>query len=273
MTVDFLFADDSVQTGNRSGMGKVVAFGGVILESQHLRPLTDAIEALCQRWSVPKGTEIKWSPPVGNWIRENLKEGRGEFNAELLQVADEFEPRALVVAWDTGRTSLKGDEAFQKCVQFLFERATTHLAKRDASCVMVADRPGGGRPQDDEFLRRFLERVEAGTEYAQPDRFLLNALTTPSHLVRHLQLADMVVGVTTAMVAGRYTYAQPLFERVKPWMIANHLGYRGGTGLKLFPDELMNLYHWVLGEDSYTKVADQRAIALPDIGRPYSVEA
>lgn len=42
---------------------------------------------------------------------------------------------------------------------------------------------------------------------------------------------------------------------VTPLLITNSLGTIGGTGLKLFPDSLVNLYHHVLGETVYAKAA------------------
>lgn len=48
----------------------------------------------------------------------------------------------------------------------------------------------------------YLNRMTIGTDYVKRDRVLLNILTTPSHLVRGLQLADLVTGITTAAVAG-----------------------------------------------------------------------
>ena len=72
----------------------------------------------------------------------------------------------------------------------------------------------------------------------------------PSHLSRHVQLADLVARSTTGMVGGS-EFAPPVFQHVSPPLIQAHTGARGGTGLKLFPDELTNLYFHVLGENLY----------------------
>ncbi len=135
---------------------------------------------------------------------------------------------------------------------------------------MIADRPGGSHKQDEAFLSDFLERVNNGTIHVGPDRVALNILTTPSHLVKHLQLADLVTSITAAMVAGQDRYAGELFPLVKKMFISNHFGYIGGSGLKLFPDDLWNLYHWVLGEDAYVKVSMSGGIGLPHKGSPYA---
>lgn len=102
-----------------------------------------------------------------------------------------------------------------------------------------------------------------GSDYMPPTRIPLNVVTTPSHLVRPLQVADLVVGITTAMVGGATKYAGPLFPLVGQMMIRNAKDYIGGTGLKVFPDELWNLYHWVLGEDTYGRVGLNSGYTLP----------
>ncbi|MGS0014555.1 hypothetical protein ACUOIJ_25190, partial [Escherichia coli] len=42
----------------------------------------------------------------------------------------------------------------------------------------------------------------------------------------------------------------------------------GGTGLKLFPDKLNNLSHWILGEETFVRGA--RKISLPHARWRYS---
>lgn len=252
-------------------MGRLVSVGGILLPWPSLRPLSARVDELVQLAGVPKGTELKWSPPPDNWLHHNLKdEARTALFTSVLAAAREHDARCCVVVWDTGRTTLKGDEAFRRALDYLFERVSVQCAKRNEYFTIVADRPGGGKKQDDQLLERFVERVESGTEYVPPDRCLLNVLTTPSHLQRHLQLADILVGVTTAMVAGRYKYAKPAFEAVRPLLMTNALDYVGGTGLKLVPDELTNLYHWVLGEPAFTKASTGLGWKLPSSEYPYS---
>ncbi|MDP1709077.1 MAG: hypothetical protein Q8L89_08465 [Gammaproteobacteria bacterium] len=83
--------------------------------------------------------------------------------------------------------------------------------------------------------------------------FSINMLTAQSRMVRHLQLADLVVSITAAMFAGQTKWASQYFELIKGTFIRNALGYIGGTGVKVYPDELINLYYWVLGEKQFSK--------------------
>ena len=270
--MELFFADDSTHKGVRDGMGKIISFGGVFVSPEALMPLEQQITDICQKkYAIPEGEEIKWSPKKKSWIYENLHgEKRTECYREIIQAALDHGVKAIVICWDEGRTTLKGERAFNKALDFAFERISVHLEKQDTIGLMIADRPGGSHKQDEAFLSDFLERVNNGTVHVGPDRVALNILTTPSHLVKHLQLADLVTSITAAMVAGHDRYAGELFPLVKKMFISNHFGYIGGSGLKLFPDDLWNLYHWVLGEDAYVKVSMSGGIGLPHKGLPYA---
>lgn len=268
--MEIFFADDSTQKGVRDGMGALVALGGVLFPESAIRPFAEAMNEITSRFSVPEGEEVKWSPKKGSWIYENLKgDDRSNCYAEILRAAAGFDVRALVIVWDTGRTTLKGERAFEKCLDYAFERLAVNLSKRTEKAIIVADRPGGGKKQEDGLLANFLDRVQSGTTYSVPDWCLLNILTTPSKLLRQLQLADLVTGITTAMVAGSHKYAAPLFEEVRPMLMQNHFGSVAGTGLKLFPDALVNVYHWVLKEDFYWKVGSGTGFDMPVPEYPY----
>jgi hypothetical protein len=76
-------------------------------------------------------------------------------------------------------------------------------------------------------------------------------------------MADLVTGIATAMVCGACEYAGPLFPLVKQLLIRNKMDHIGGTGLKVFPDDLVNLYHWVLQEKFLHRGGGATAYRLP----------
>lgn len=268
--MEIFFADDTTQKSARDGMGKIIGLGGIFIAPQNIRPLNDKINQIVKDFKIPDEEEIKWSPDKKSWIYNNLHgDDRTKCYGKILESCKELDVKCLVIAWDTGRTTLQGDDAFEKCVDFLFERISVQWGKRDKLGFVVADKPGGGKKQEEEFLVNFLERFKEGTKYSIPDHFALNVLTTHSHLVRQLQIADLVSGITISMVCGYKKYAKPLFPYIKDMLITNHLGYVGGTGLKLFPDELMNLYYWVLDEDCISKVSTMSGYSLPRKNFPY----
>ncbi len=239
-------------------MGRLVAAGGVMLDESALRPLARAVDELCRAKGVPDGTELKWSPPRDNWLLSNLHgEDRATLFAECLQALGRFGGRAVVVVWDTGRTTLQGEEAFRKAVEWALE-------------AVIIDRPGGNVRDEDQLLADAVERIEQGTPYvALSEHIAVNLLTTPSHLSRHVQLADLVAGSTTGMVAGN-RHAPAVFQHVKPLLVQAHTGARAGAGLKLFPGALTNLYLHHLGEDQYWSDARQEWISLPSTDYPYA---
>ncbi|KXK01432.1 MAG: hypothetical protein UZ17_ACD001001655 [Acidobacteria bacterium OLB17] len=254
-------------------MGQLVAFGGALFPEKSVRPFAEMVDSIAESCGIPARDEIKWSPKKGSWIRENLVgDARTDCYRQIISAARELGIQALVIVWDTGRTTLKGEKAFEKCLDFAFERLSVNLSKRNEHALIIADRPGGGKKEEASFLENFLNRVESGTEYSMPEWCSLNVLTTPSKLLRQLQLADLITGITTAMVAGQYKYAAPLFEEVKPMLLRNYDGTIGGTGLKVFPDSLWNLYHWVLGEEVFWKVRESAGIELPMERLPYATD-
>jgi hypothetical protein len=274
--MEIFFADDSVQRScARRSMGPVISVGGVLIEEAQLRSLSAEIDAIGNRFGVPEKEEFKWSPKRGSWIYENLHEGdREDCYRQILKAAAAHNARAVVVCWDTARTAEKDQAAFERCVDYLFERVSMNLEDRGSSAIIVADKPGGGKDQEAEFLNNFVERIQKGTDYVLPNRVLLNVLTTPSHLLRHLQLADLVTGVTTAMVAGNDKYARAIFPSVQNLFIKNRPGGVAATGLKIAPDgprgdSLVNLYYWVLQEKFLHKGGGAVSYPLPVVGLPF----
>jgi hypothetical protein len=270
--MEIFFADDSIQQNcKRQGMGLLVGVGGVLIEESQVRGLAEAMDAIAMSFGIPKGEEFKWSPNRGSWIRENLRDDRTKCYGQVLEAARAHGAKVIVICNDTGRTNHSKDKAFQTCLDYLFERLSMNLEVRDAQALVVADRPGGGKIQEDEFLSYCLKRVQEGTDYVLPKRILLSVLTTPSAMIRHLQLADIVTGITTAMVAGHETFAGPLFPLVKELFIRNRPGGIAGTGLKISPDSprgnsLVNLYHWVLKENLLHKGGGATSYRLPTWG-------
>lgn len=249
--MEFFFADDTTQKSSPKKMGNTLGFGGIFVPEKSLSNLEEKINAICKSFKIPDGEEIKWSPNKGSWIHKNLQ-GQERVNcySEVLQTTVKEGCRALVVILDTSKTTLKGEAAFDEVIKYAIERIERHLKTNKSLGVIVADRPGGGQKQDTQFLAKSLDRIKNGTEYLKADHIPINILTTPSHLQRHLQVADLVTAITCAMVIGNKDYAKQYFPIIKKMLIKGDNGRIGGAGLKVFPDELTNLYHSLLGEQN-----------------------
>jgi hypothetical protein len=81
---------------------------------------------------------------------------------------------------------------------------------------------------------------------------------------RLLQVADLVVSITTTLVAGNFEHAEAVFPSVRSLLRRSHSGRICGTGVKIHPGySYINLYHWVLDD-----VNSDGSPALVE-GRPY----
>ncbi len=65
---------------------------------------------------------------------------------------------------------------------YLFERANMQLEDRKSLRVVVCDRPGDGKKEEDQLLADLVDTFTKGTEYVKATHVVSNLLTTPSHL-------------------------------------------------------------------------------------------
>ena len=206
----FIFADDSrQQKQSRDGMGALVAIGGVCVAADDVRPLEAAIGDCCQRSGFPKGDEFKWSPERGSWMYDKLKgDARSAFFKDVLAEAKKHNCKAFVVIEDEAseRANREAADHEEDAIRLFVERVGRELDLRREDGVMVVDRPGGGRGDEDRMLEEYLELLETGTKWVKPKRVALNVLSSPSHCIRLLQLADLITGCTLAAVSGEPRY-------------------------------------------------------------------
>jgi hypothetical protein len=207
-------------------------------------------------------------------MRQNLvDERRTAFFMEGLALAARHAVIAIVVVVDrTAQPANAGVTPETDATIMLLERVQNRLAAARTEGLVIVDRPGGGRPVDEEaFLLTCLETIQAGTPYVRPDRIAINAVSTSSALVRLVQMADVVTSCTVARVAGERQFSPGVFEAVRP-LLAQELGRSGGVGLKLHPDfRYANLYHWLLGDQHFVRA--NTGHPLPMRGFPYAESA
>jgi len=269
--LSILFGDDSVQKGHREGMDRVVSFGGVIVPGENLADLGSSLDEVCKRARFPAGEEFKWSPNRNHWMFKGLVgDDRLGFQQAILETAGAHNARALIVSCDEALSKIPRNWAEKDCVEYALERYSKYCNDNNMSGLIITDVPRGDRRSEYQFLEETWENLTSGNNYVLQDALIPFVLTAASKYVRHLQLADLVVGVTTAMVAGAEEYSAPLFPLVKTLLLTNATsGLIGGTGLKVFKGECHNLYHHVLGEDRYFRYGTGECRDLPDPKLPY----
>ncbi|MDO9518916.1 MAG: hypothetical protein Q7L19_01720 [Pseudohongiella sp.] len=260
----FFFADDSSQRGNRLKMGKIVAYGGILVPSDRTLELSHVIDQIAEKAGIPDREEIKWSPRKNSWIYNNLG-GEDRFNcySSILKATEQAGATVIATVCDPEMRHLRLEWGFERCVTYTLERVSAYTENLESQTVVISDRPSGGKREEDQFLLDYLDHIESDYNFMIKGNFALNMLTAPSHLVRLLQVADLVTAITTAMVSGQTKYAKDYFGLVMPMFAKNALGSVGGTGLKVYPDNLINLYHWVLGEQHFSKASRMAGIPLP----------
>jgi len=253
-------------------MGPLVAVGGIHVPGDAVRSLETDLAGLCTTFGFPPREEFKWSPRPGSWMHGELtKEKRQEFLIEALRLAAARDVCGLVVIEDTRCLPATSDRIRHEidAAALLLERVNWRLRRRGTDGIVIADRPGGVRRDEDKFLATCLETLQSGTRYVRTlERIALSVVSAPSDLIRLIQLADVVCSCTTAVVAGEASFSPPIFERIKPFLHSVS-GRTGGVGLKLHPDfRYANLYHWLLG-DAYL-MRGNTGMPLPYPVIPYS---
>ncbi|AXI80551.1 DUF3800 domain-containing protein [Peterkaempfera bronchialis] len=246
-----VFVDDSkTDQVPRAGLGQLVALGAVFVPERALGPYGADLAELRSQLGVPDGVELKWNPgraapafwrTAGPRLRTALRRG-------MLERAADHGIRSSVVVWDRGHLDWPMRDRVEPAIlAYLYERIERFLAEQDALGVVIADEPGhaGGS-----WLRAAKELTRSGTPHVVPERVALPILTAPSHLVPHLQLADLVAAATTAAVAGRPA-GLDLLDPLARLARRNDAGRIGGAGLVLWPPQLMDLHFWLFGEQVY----------------------
>jgi hypothetical protein len=273
--IDVFFSDDAQQARPyRDRMGSLVSTGCLHVPGEAVRDLEQRLENLCMESGFPKGRsgQFKWSPGRELWMYSNLKfEPRAEFFRKALALAAEASARVTVIVEDQTKGTATGAENHQFDVtKLLIERVEWRLNKAGKHGVIVVDRPAGDREDEAKFLASCLETISLGTPYVRPERIAFNVVSTPSYLVRCLQLADVIVSCCTAHVAGEDTWSPPIFDVIRP-LLDQDDWRTGGVGLKVHPDFVYaNLYHWLLGDRVWLKRGMGQRI--PEAGMPYASE-
>ncbi|MEY2847622.1 MAG: hypothetical protein RI885_287 [Actinomycetota bacterium] len=243
------YVDDTQQNGKREGMGRLVGLGAVIFNEENIQPFADSFRATYESFGVPHEVELKWSNSQGrNWYRDTKNTSiQTPLRQAVLTAAAEHAVKVIVVVWDLdgGVATAGGEGPEDAVVTFMFERISMQIENSGQRGIIVFDKPGGDHRDEDDWLTGRSEMVRVGTDYVKPNAIVTQVLTAPSHLHPHLQLADLIAGSVTAAVAGN-RHGLQLVPLIEPLFCRGIHGIPQ-TGLKLYPDNLGNLHHWVHG--------------------------
>jgi hypothetical protein len=272
MIVHLVFLDDSKQMSpTRPGVnGGFVSAGALLVHADRAREAELALAALCDATGFG-AEEFKWSPEKKSWMYHNLQgDERRNFFLEVIRILGSVQAQAVVAIEDSGRgTAVASLDTEADVVVLLLERAAMRLKAIADTGLVVADRPGGDRKEEDQFVLDCLDQLRAGTDYVVHEEITF-VMTTDSKFVRLLQAADLLVSCATARIAGEATYSPPIFDAALA-LFPDELGRRGGVSVKIHPDfTFANLYHWLLGDTHFVRYPTGEP--LPLMSRPYSAD-
>ena len=264
-----LFLDDSRQRQcARERTGPLLAVGGIAISDDLASQLDAELSEICVRYHFPPGEIFKWSPSNQHWMRDNLVgDRRQSFFRAILQAVARHGGTGLVVVSDESKSTAVHQEHEFDVLCLALERFQFGIPREQKGIVVVA-RPSGGRSDEDSFLSGCADLIAEGTRYTNFDKLAMNIVTMPMPSSKILQASDLVVSVTTAMVAGHSSYAAAIFPDVVD-ILRQSDGRRGGVGLKIHPDKVyLNLYHWLLGDNFFKR--GNVGHPLPMKGMPFS---
>ncbi len=232
--MNILFVDDSIQ------YKQYVGVGGVILHDDKINSLCTLFKQKKQVHHIPIEEEIKWSPDKDSWVVKNLTgDNRISAYSDILDLLKKFNSKTLVAVFQGMGKKLNTKEAKWKCIKFITERFQFYLqGQEDKNGIIIADFPGSGK-EEKELLQKYFQLKENGTGYVKPENIVMNLLTTESHLNPALQLADLVVGITTGMCTPQRVNASHYWEIIKRSFYCNQQGQVIGCGLKVYPKEMV----------------------------------
>jgi hypothetical protein len=209
--MNILFIDDTEQSNSN-----YIGIGGVIFHDDYLKDLCSLFKQKKAEHGIPPEEEIKWSPPSDSWIAKNLRgENRVAAYSDILSLVDSLKGKLIVAVKqrDSSKQSLR--EAKWECIKFVTERFQFYLQNHeDRRGIIIADFPAS-KKEEKKLLQDYYQLLEKGTEYVKPINIVMNLLTTESHLNPALQVADLVVGITTGMCTPRRKHTLQYWDIVK----------------------------------------------------------
>jgi hypothetical protein len=238
--MNILFIDDTEQN-------KYVGIGGVIFQDDCLDNLHSFFNYRKALHNIPLEEEIKWSPNKNSWTAKNLiDDSRISAYSDILDLISLFKGKLLVSVFQRDLSGRDLREAKWKCIEFITERFQFYLQQHeDKKGLIISDFPGSGK-EEKKLLQDYYQLLGNGTEYVKPENIVMNILTTESHLNPSLQIADLVVGITTSMCTTQRKYALQYWDRLKNNFHHSQSGKVMGCGLKVYPKDIVREIHQIL---------------------------
>ncbi|WP_163507620.1 hypothetical protein [Fodinicola acaciae] len=248
----------------RSGLGAIRAIGGILVPEGEVAGFDSDLRRIRREAGLAPGERLDWSTDGrqrgGCQVQPaNDRDRRLHVHTTVLAAAMRRDVRSVVVVADqdvAGRDDV---------VRTFLGGVAAYLQDRDEIAVVVAD------PVDEDLTsaaRDLAEVRPAEGPYPAETRIVLPVLSAPARQVPHLQVANLVVGATAAVVAGQPLGAPlaPLLSRLMARRTAGGMrspqSTAGGVGLVLEPPRY-NLLNWAFGERWHYDTEQRQLVQLP----------
>src|SRR3990172_465986 len=160
-------------------------------------------------------TEVKWSPSKGNWIRENLGEKRSALYEKLLSLIKKHDMKLVGAVLGYGIIKDWTEEkAREQAFIHTFERIQTCAEILNTPVMIICDSETDPKATKTRIKETF-QLVRTGTDYMPLKHIYGHAWFAESQRHAGIQLADLITGITTSMVAGKQKFAAPLWSKLQ----------------------------------------------------------
>jgi len=246
-----LFIDDSCI--KKEGF---LGHGGFIIDAVNVRPLMVDLDKLKTANGIPTNIDLKWSPGKDHYLRTKYRGNRNDLYLAVIKLLSKYDCKIIssvhdlnncygrkAHGWDIEKT-IKWATAQQ--FDFLAERfQKPYLTMVKDSGILVACEEEGRKGL---ILKNFDFSLKFGTSFRDLQNICLNPLLIRAKYCSLLEIADIIVGITTGCFANN-KYALALFDSLVEYFLMNpHEGSTAfastissstiGFGLILFPSSL-----------------------------------
>lgn len=240
------FVDESSVEGVRTAMGKLYGYAAVVVPTAWMPTLASWMDWARAQHGIDPGEELKWSPKKARQPSQHALGtlGREPLQRDLLAAARAAGAFSVAVICDTGRDGLGERDREEVVLTFLYERISMGVRDRGGIATVIFDSLFDTIADEARRLAKQWSAAAQGTAYVSPGAIPVPYLSASSEHMPGLQLADLVTAGTVSLVAGRkpgLALREPLLTLAQ----RRADGRIDGAGLKLWPTELSNLYHWL----------------------------
>jgi len=225
-----------------------IARGGLIVEGDRLLELECAFSSILREAGIPiddpsLDTEVKWSPRPGNWIRECYEGDRTALYRRLLGVVSTYKVSLLAAVFNyADMDTWDEDHAYGEGFVYTFERVQFCAEAAKTPAIVICDNETDRKSTQDRVSETFA-LVKSGSRYVPLNNIYGHAWAVDSRRHAGIQLADLVVGITGCMVAGKQHYAAklwPLLQGQFAWLKKLRREIPQRWGLSILPKPLLS---------------------------------